>query len=42
MKELYKQGKVIKNIIHSSGNKEEAEKEIELILGIKQKMEVLA
>jgi len=36
MRELYKQGKVIKNIIHSSGNEEEARKEIELILGIKR------
>ncbi len=42
MKELYKQGKVIKNIIHSSGNAEEAVQEIELILGIKINLEVLA
>ncbi len=31
MKKLYKKGKVVKNIIHTSGNKEEAKKEIELI-----------
>lgn len=33
MKELYKKGKVVKNIIHSSGNPEEAKKEMELIFG---------
>lgn len=33
MKELYKKGKVVKNIIHSSENKEEAEEEIKLIFG---------
>ncbi|MEK6927789.1 MAG: nucleoside-diphosphate kinase [Nanoarchaeota archaeon] len=33
MKELYKKGKVIKNIIHSSGNLEEAKEEIEQIFG---------
>lgn len=33
MKELYKQGKVIKNIIHASGSEEEVEKEIEIIFG---------
>jgi nucleoside-diphosphate kinase len=33
MKELYKKGKVVKNIIHSSGNQEEAQEEIEIIFG---------
>jgi len=33
MKELYQKGKVIKNIIHSSGNQEEAQQEIEMIFG---------
>lgn len=33
MKALYKEGKVVKNIIHSSANKEEAEQEIKLIFG---------
>lgn len=33
MKELYRQGKVVKNIIHSSGNKEEAQEEIKIIFG---------
>lgn len=42
MKELYKKGKVIKNIIHASENKEEAEREIELIMGIQKEMEVAA
>ena len=31
MKELYKQGKVIKNIIHASGNIQEAAEELKLI-----------
>lgn len=33
MKELYKKGKVVRNIIHSSGNQEEAKKEMELLFG---------
>lgn len=33
MNDLYKQGKVIKNIIHSSGSKEEANEEISIIFG---------
>jgi nucleoside-diphosphate kinase len=33
MAELYKQGKVAKNIIHSTASKEEAEQEIKIIFG---------
>jgi nucleoside-diphosphate kinase len=40
MEELYKQGEVIKNIIHSSGNADEAEREIRLILGLEEKDEI--